>query len=112
LETPRALGPLIDVAEQAAGELARLTAGSPSPAAIVRALSVELRGRRSLVVLEDLHWADGAALDALRLLARRVETVPTVVLVTYRDDGLGRTHPLRVLRRPREPKDPLTDGPR
>ncbi|MBV8949222.1 MAG: AAA family ATPase, partial [Solirubrobacterales bacterium] len=97
LETPRPLGPLVDVAEQAAGELARLAAGDPSPAALVRALSFELRRRRSLVVLEDLHWADGATLDALRLLAGRVETVPSVVLVTYRDDGLERTHPLRVL---------------
>jgi predicted ATPase len=96
LETPRPLGPLIGVAEQAAGELARLTAGSPSPAAIVRALSLELEGRRSLIVLEDLHWADGATLDAMRLLARRVEALPTVVLVTYRD-GLERIHPLRVL---------------
>jgi hypothetical protein len=30
------------------------------------------------------------------LLARRVEALPTVVLVTYRD-GLERIHPLRVL---------------
>ncbi|MBV9363399.1 MAG: AAA family ATPase [Solirubrobacterales bacterium] len=97
LETPRPLGPLVDVAEQAAGELARLAAGDPSPAALVRALAIELRRRRTLVVLEDLHWADGATLDALRLLARRVEGVPTVVLATYRDDGLERTHPLRVL---------------
>ena len=97
LQTPRPLGPLIDVAEQAAGELARVTEGDPSPAAIVRALSLELKGRRSLVVLEDVHWADGATLDALRVLARRVERVPAVVLVSYRDDALGRTHPLRVL---------------
>ena len=97
LETPRPLGPLIDVAEQAGGELARLAAGDPSPAAIVRALSLELNRRRSLVVLEDFHWADGATLDALRLLARRAERLPTVLLVTYRDDGLERTHPMRVL---------------
>jgi predicted ATPase len=63
LDTPRPLGPLVDVAEQAGRALARLAAGSPSPAAIVRALSVELRARRSLVVLEDVHWADGATLD-------------------------------------------------
>lgn len=97
LETPRPLGPLIDVADQVGGELARLAAGNPSPAALVRALLVELERRRSLVVLEDLHWADGATLDALRLLARRVGRVPTVLLATYREDGLGRTHPLRVL---------------
>ena len=97
LETPRPLGALIDVAEQAGGELAAAAAGDASPAEVVRALSLELSRRRSVVVLEDLHWADGATLDAVRILARRVEGLPAVVLATYRDDALARTHPLRVL---------------
>jgi DNA-binding CsgD family transcriptional regulator/tetratricopeptide (TPR) repeat protein len=51
----------------------------------------------SVVVLEDLHWADAATLDVLRLLGRRVDSVPALVVVTYRDDELPRTHPLRML---------------
>jgi predicted ATPase len=42
-------------------------------------------------------WADEATLDVLRLLARRVDTVPGLVLVSYRDDELGRDHPLRIV---------------
>ena len=51
----------------------------------------------SLVVLEDLHWADEATLDVLRLTARRLAGVGALILLTYRNDELGRWHPLRVL---------------
>ena len=49
------------------------------------------------MVLEDLHWADEATLDVLRLLSRRIESVPALVLATYRDDELDREHPLRIV---------------
>jgi tetratricopeptide (TPR) repeat protein len=44
-----------------------------------------------------VHWADEATLDVLRLLARRVETVPALVVASYRDDELDRAHPLRIM---------------
>jgi DNA-binding CsgD family transcriptional regulator/tetratricopeptide (TPR) repeat protein len=97
LGTPRPLGPLIDVADDAGGQLAALAASDATPASLVAALARELRRRPSIVVLEDLHWADEATLDAVRLLARRIEGLPALVLITYRDDVLDRTHPLRVL---------------
>ncbi len=50
----------------------------------------------TVVVLEDIHWADEASLDALRLLARRVERSTLLVLATFRDD-LDRMHPLRIV---------------
>ena len=57
-----------------------------------------LRGRPpGVVVLEDLHWADEATLDVLRLLARRIESLPALVLATYRDDELDPRHPLRIV---------------
>ena len=43
-----------------------------------------------------MHWADEATLDFLRYLGRRVETVPTLVVATYRDDEVGVDHPLAV----------------
>ena len=46
-------------------------------------------------MLEDIHWADEATLDVLRLLVRRLGAVPALVVATYRDDGLDNTHPLR-----------------
>ena len=51
----------------------------------------------TVLVLEDLHWADEATLDVVKLLGRRVSGVPVLVVGTYRDDELHPTHPLRVV---------------
>jgi DNA-binding CsgD family transcriptional regulator len=97
LRTPRALGPLCDVADATGGALAAVVAGGGAPGDVATALLGHLRENGpTLVVLEDLHWADEATLDVLRLLGRRIETVPALVLVTYRADELHATHPLRV----------------
>ena len=50
----------------------------------------------AIVVLEDVHWADEATLDVLRLLARRLDRGPCSS-ATYRDDELTRAHPLRLV---------------
>src|SRR4029453_7341642 len=71
--------------------------GGARPHEVVAALLDELRARRTVLVLEDLHWADEATLDVLRLLGRRIEATPLPVLATYRDDELEATHPLRVV---------------
>ena len=44
-----------------------------------------------------MHWADEATLDVIRFVAGRIERLAALVVVTYRDDELGRTHPLRVV---------------
>jgi len=54
-------------------------------------------GPPCVVILEDLHWADDATLDVIRLLARKVESAPVLAVGTYRDDQIDRAHPLRVL---------------
>ncbi|HEX4760832.1 MAG TPA: AAA family ATPase [Thermoleophilaceae bacterium] len=98
LFTPRPLGPFIDVAQITGGELEELVQSGAAPHEVAAALMVELRRRApSVVVLEDVHWADEATLDLLRLLGRRAESVPALVLATYRDDALDATHPLRVV---------------
>jgi DNA-binding CsgD family transcriptional regulator/type II secretory pathway predicted ATPase ExeA len=98
LFTPRALGPLVDVAEETGGELARATAGDAGPHEVANALLRELARRApTVLVLEDLHWADEATLDVVRLLARKADTAPALVLGTYRDDELDLRHPLRVV---------------
>ena len=63
---------------------------------MLAALARALRGS-SVVVLEDLHWADEATLDVVQLLGRRVARMPALVIATYRDDELARDHPLRVV---------------
>ena len=96
LHTPRPLGPLLDIAEEVGGELAAAVREGVSPGVLVSALVHELRGGPPVVVvLEDVHWADEATLDVVRLLERRIETLPALLLATYRDDELE--DPLRIV---------------
>ncbi len=96
--TPRPLGPFLDVAEAAGGELERRADGGARPHELASELLRELRTRqRTLLVVEDLHWADAATLDVVRLIARRVQGVPALVVGTYRDDELDGMHPMRTV---------------
>ena len=97
LFTPRPLGPLADIAEETGEPLAELVRCGARPHEVLIALQVELRARPTVLVLEDLHWADEATLDVLRLLGRRAEATRALVLATYRDDELDREHLLRVV---------------
>jgi predicted ATPase/DNA-binding SARP family transcriptional activator len=57
------------------------------------------RPRPALLVLEDLHWAGTATLDALATLARKLADVPLLVVGTYRGEETGPSHSLRMLAR-------------
>ena len=59
------LGPFADVAARTEGALAELLAAGADARRVARALLDEL-ARPAVVVLEDVHWADEATLDALR----------------------------------------------
>ncbi|HEU5211900.1 MAG TPA: AAA family ATPase [Gaiellaceae bacterium] len=96
LFTPRPLGPLLAPAERAGGALEELLRDGALPHEVAAELARELARRRaSVFVLDDVHWADEATLDVLRLLARRIERVAAVVIASYRDDELASNHPLR-----------------
>ena len=98
LFTPRPLGPLLDIARATGGELREQVERGVQPYEVAHALIDELDRRSpSVVVVEDLHWADEATLDVLRLCARRVDAVPALLIGSYRDDGLPASHPLRVM---------------
>jgi DNA-binding NarL/FixJ family response regulator len=95
LFTPRPLGPLLEPAEELGGELAVLMAGEVGPYEVARALLAGLRGcAPSVLILEDLQWADEATLDVVRLLARHVESAAVLLVLSFRNDCLHRSHPL------------------
>ncbi len=48
-----------------------------------------------LLVIEDLHWADGSTRDLLRFLVRSSSAERLTIVVTCRLDDLHRAHPLR-----------------
>ena len=95
--TPMPLGPLFDIARQVGGRLQDACTGEPARDVLFRALLDELTSRHDLTVLviEDVHWADEATLDLLRFLAPRLRGLPVLVLISYRDEGLAADHPLR-----------------
>jgi DNA-binding CsgD family transcriptional regulator/tetratricopeptide (TPR) repeat protein len=99
LSAPRPLGPLIDIASAVGGELERLLQTNGPRHEIFREfLPMLLAGNKpSVVVFEDVHWADDATLDLLRYLGRRIDAAPVLLIVTYRDDELGPRHPLRLV---------------
>ncbi len=98
LFTPRPFGPFLDIAERTGGALDEALAKRAKPHEVVAVLLRMVRSPGpSIVVLEDVHWADEATLDVLRLVARRVESVSALFLASYRDDELDRSHPLRLV---------------
>ena len=97
LGTPRPLSPFIDIAATAQGPVLTSIHKGAKPYLVFLALVEELRVvTPTIAVVEDVHWADEATLDVIRLLARRAETLGALVVVTYRDDGLDAAHPLRL----------------
>ena len=96
LGTPTPLGPFVDIAAERDGKLAALVAEAADPRTIARAVLDELV-EPVLVVLEDMHWADAATLDALRVLGRRIDGTRGLVIATYRDDEVESGHPLRTV---------------
>jgi DNA-binding CsgD family transcriptional regulator len=97
LFTPRPLGPLYDIAQQARSHLLALLDEEAPRATIFNAAFSELGSSRAIIVIEDVHWADEATLDLLKFLGRRISKINSMLIVTYRDDEVGAEHPLRLL---------------
>jgi predicted ATPase len=96
LRTPRPLAPFVDIAANAGDRFAETIAQGERPGRCFDALVDELAGPApTILVIEDLHWADEATLDVMTMLGRRAEIVPALVIATYRDDELTTDHPLR-----------------
>jgi DNA-binding CsgD family transcriptional regulator/tetratricopeptide (TPR) repeat protein len=91
LFTPRPLGPLHDLA-------AELDVDPDAPRErLFPAVLAAARRVATLLVVEDVHWADHATLDLLKYLSRRIAHAPLVLALSYRDDETGPDHPLIML---------------
>ena len=99
LETPHPLAPLQDMARDATPPVRAVLAAalaSPRPA-LFEAVLEALRNapRPVLMVVEDAHWADEATLDLLKFLGRRIAGTRALLVMSYRDDEVTSSHPLR-----------------
>lgn len=93
LLAPRSLSPFLDMALE---ESRLLNAIIENDRSRVFEVLMELftRGLRPTVaVVEDVHWADGATLDLISALGRRIDRTHTVLVLTFRDN-LSPDHPL------------------
>lgn len=66
-------------------------------AAVRDHLATLATARPLVLLLDDLHWADPASLDLLRVLGRGLADYGILLLATYRADELTRHHPLYAL---------------
>jgi len=91
LSTPRPLAPLYDAARDLGGALLeQVRAGAPREELFDLLVTTLADGPElTVLVVEDVHWADEATLDLLRHVARRVTGARALLLVTYRDEGLA-----------------------
>jgi DNA-binding winged helix-turn-helix (wHTH) protein/tetratricopeptide (TPR) repeat protein len=62
--------------------------------AVAALLAVASRMQPMLLLLDDLHWADKPTLLLLRHVMRSAHPAAFVIIATYRESELGRTHPL------------------
>jgi DNA-binding CsgD family transcriptional regulator len=96
LFTPRPLGPLHDIALQLDGKLPELLHSGADRQDIFSACLAEFQNFPSIVVFEDVHWADEATLDLIKFLGRRIQRTSTLFILTYREDELVPAHPLHL----------------
>ena len=72
------------------------------PAALVEAISQAFaaiaRQAPAVLVFDDLQWADNATLELVPILASALAPERLLIVGIYRNDELGRGHPLRRLR--------------
>jgi len=88
LFTPRPLAPLYDIIWQVNGNLwpngNTIEKRTELFAAFFRELNNQ--NQKTIIVFEDIHWADEATLDFIRFFARRITQIPCLFILTYRDD--------------------------
>jgi DNA-binding CsgD family transcriptional regulator/tetratricopeptide (TPR) repeat protein len=96
LAIPRPLGPFRDIAGDVSDVLAAALAAGAAPHDIQDLLVAELerRPQPTVLMLEDVHWADDATLDAIMMLGRRIAALPAVLIATYRAGEVPPGHPL------------------
>ena len=97
LSIPRPLGPFRDLVGTVSAPLEQALAAGADTHEIHSLLiaELELPPKPTVLVLEDVHWADDATLDSITLLARRIGSLPAVLVLTFRGGEASPTHPLR-----------------
>ena len=96
LSIPRPLGPIRDLVGSVSRELEQALVTGAAPHEIQTLLLAELTRplRPTVLVLEDVHWADNATCDAIMVLVRRIASLPALLVLTFRPGEAPPGHPL------------------
>jgi DNA-binding CsgD family transcriptional regulator len=99
LSTPGPLGPVRDLAPALGLHIDQHALDSDARDRLFREVLAAFAARPepTVIVAEDAHWADGATIELLRFLGRRIGDLPVLVVATYRDDEIGTDHPMRLV---------------
>lgn len=97
LFTPRPLAPLYDIIWQIRNDLWPASHTIEERSGLFLNFFQELHNKKGkiLIVFEDIHWADEATLDFIKFFSRRIVQLPCLFILTYRDDEIHASHPLR-----------------
>ncbi len=96
LITQRPLGPVWDMSYDSPELANALAEGTEAVYDIMMGL-LNRSLRPTVIVFEDVHWADNATLDLIRYLGRRIVRTHGLMLLTYRDEEVATDHPLRFI---------------
>jgi DNA-binding SARP family transcriptional activator/DNA-binding CsgD family transcriptional regulator len=97
LTSPRPLGPLVDIAPQLDARVGDLLRSGERDGLFEATLTALESAGPTVLVLEDLHWADGSTLDLMRFLSRRLAATHVLVVATYRGEHLPPSDPVRIM---------------
>src|SRR5215213_5243847 len=93
----RPFAPLADIAARRGGPLQAALAEGDRNRVFEVFLTVLRRSEAgTVVVFEDLHWADDATLDLLHVVGRRLRELPLLLIGTFREEEVASDHPLRL----------------
>jgi len=94
---PQPLGPIWDMTFEEPNLKESLLAGSRGEVfqAVFELLARSLRP--TVMVIEDVHWADESTIDLIRYAGRRIDQTHGLLILTYRDDVVAHHYPIQVV---------------
>ncbi|MDO6709748.1 AAA family ATPase [Aliiglaciecola sp. 2_MG-2023] len=96
LFTPRPYAPIYDFAQLLSPTLLTQLENGAVPNLIYSSFfqAISQLGKPTILVIEDVHWADHASLDLIKYIVRRISFLPCLLCLSYRVDEVTQNHPL------------------
>lgn len=97
--SPRPLAPIFDIIWQIRRGMGEHGDSISNRTALFARFFYELENKKqtTVIVIEDIHWADEATLDFIKFLGRRINRLHCLFILTYRNDEIHSHHPLKTL---------------